>query len=291
LAVAFRGRRIKERVLQDPRGGKARSLPPFFCALCRPLQEPVFPWGFALPAPYIRYFLPVAFSSIPRPCIIIIMTIEELASSIDLAALSPITCGKDVEELARRALAYPFATLCVPPSHVALAAGLLEDSPIKVSTVIGFPLGYDITCVKALAAVKAVEDGAEELDMVMNQGAFHGGEFVLVEDEIRAVVEAAGGRAVKVIIECCYLNETRKARAVDIIVRAGAHFVKTSTGFGPGGATVEDVRILSRLSTGRISVKAAGGIKTLEDAMAMLRAGATRIGTSSGVEIVEALTA
>ncbi len=217
------------------------------------------------------------------------MTREELAGKIDLTILSPLTTETAVEELARKALAYPFATLCVPPCHVAPAVRLLEYSPIKVSTVTGFPLGYERTDVKVLAAVKAVGDGAEEVDMVMNQGAFHGGEYARVEDEIAALVSAVPGAAVKVIIETCCLDGPQKARAVEIIIRAGAHFIKTSTGFGAGGATAEDVRLLSELAGARAGVKASGGIKTLPQALAMLGAGADRLGTSAGIVIVESL--
>ncbi len=217
------------------------------------------------------------------------MTREDLAAMIDLAVLSPLAGRRDVEAAARGALSLPFATLCVPPCHVSLATALLGGSPAKVSTVVGFPLGYESTGVKAMAAGRAVADGASELDMVMNQGAFQVGEYGLVEDDIRAVVEAAPGITVKVIIECCYLDNGQKARAVEIIAGAGASFVKTSTGFGPSGATVEDVRLLTRLAAGRLGVKAAGGIRTIDDAMAMIGAGATRLGTSRGVEIVEDL--
>jgi len=217
------------------------------------------------------------------------MTREELAGKIDLTILNPLAGRTNIEELADRAMAYPFATLCVPPCHVGLTARLLIKTPIKVSTVAGFPLGYDRTDVKIMTALKAVEDGAVEVDMVMNQSAFHGGGYTYVEDEISALVRAIPEARVKVIIETCYLDDKQKARALEIIINAGAHFIKTSTGFGKAGAAVADVRFLSRLARGRAGVKAAGGIKTLEDALAMLKAGATRLGTSSGMEIVEAL--
>jgi len=217
------------------------------------------------------------------------MTREELAGKIDLTILSPLAGRTNIEELADRAVVYPFATLCVPPCHVGLAARLLIKTPIKVSTVAGFPLGYDRTDVKIMSALKAVEDGAAEVDMVMNQSAFHGGEYASVEDEISALVSAIPDTRVKVIIETCYLDDKQKARALEIIINAGAHFIKTSTGFGKAGAAVADVRLLSRLAGGRAGVKAAGGIKTLEEAMTMLKAGATRLGTSSGMEIVGAL--
>jgi len=217
------------------------------------------------------------------------MRISELAGKIDLTILSPLATEADVKGLAEKAMAYPFATLCLPPCHVALGAGLLKDSTIKVSTVAGFPLGYERTEIKCAGAVRAFEDGAVEIDMVMNQGAFHDAELALVEDDIASLVSAVPGALVKVIIETCYLDDRQKASAIEIILKAGAHFVKTSTGFGPAGAEVEDVRLLSKLAGKKIGVKAAGGIKTLEQAMAMIKAGADRLGTSSGVEIIEAL--
>ena len=218
-----------------------------------------------------------------------LMNAAELASIIDLALLSPLVWRPDVQGMARRMSSLPFAALCVPPSLVAYAARLLRGSGVGVCTVIGFPLGYEDPRLKAEGARRAVEDGAAELDMVMNQGAFHAGEYSLVEDEIAAVVRAGGGVPVKVIIECSRLGREEKLRALEIVVSAGAGFVKTSTGFGPGGATVEDVRLLSRAARGRVGVKAAGGIRTAGEALAMVEAGATRIGTSRGVEIVEAL--
>ncbi|MFQ5354574.1 MAG: deoxyribose-phosphate aldolase [Thermodesulfobacteriota bacterium] len=216
------------------------------------------------------------------------MTIEELANKIDLTILNPLATAADVERLAKKALVYPFAGLCVAPCHALLAAKLLKDSPIKVSTVAGFPLGFETTEEKVLAVRRAFGDGAAEVDMVMNQSAFHGGEYTLVEDEIRAVVSAVPGALVKVIIETCYLTGEQKARAVEIIIKAKARFIKTSTGFAGEGALVEDVRLLTELAANRAGVKASGGIKTLAHAMAMLKAGAERLGTSSGIEIVEA---
>lgn len=219
------------------------------------------------------------------------MTNDDLARKIDVTILNPLAGTADVERLALKARSYPFATLCLPPCHVALAVKLLEGTSIKVCTVAGFPLGYERTDVKVLAALRAVEDGAQEVDMVMNQSAFHGGEYGLVADEISAVVSAIPSAMVKVIIETCCLDERQKTEAVEIIIKAGAHFIKTSTGFAAAGATAEDVRLLSRLADGRAGIKAAGGIKTLDHALAMIGAGAERLGTSSGIEIVEALKA
>ncbi|MBI5599785.1 MAG: deoxyribose-phosphate aldolase [Deltaproteobacteria bacterium] len=210
-----------------------------------------------------------------------------LAGKIDLTLLKPDATRKDVEGFIRKALAYPFATVCVPPSYVFLASSLLKGSRLKVSTVVGFPLGYQTTKVKAFEAKEAVEHGGAEIDMVMNISAFKSGDFQAVEEEIAAIVAEAPLAAVKVIIEACCLTDEEKVKALDIAVNAGARFVKTSTGFAFGGATINDVRLLKDAAQGRIQIKAAGGIKTLGAALDMISAGADRIGTSSGVEIVE----
>lgn len=217
------------------------------------------------------------------------MTKEDLAKRIDLTLLSPITTIREITSLAGKARQYPFATLCVPPCYVAAAAKALEGSPVRASTVIGFPLGYSAGGVKIREALKAIEHGAVELDMVMNIALFKSREHRAVEEDISGVVKAVHGSAIKVIIEACYLTDEEKGAALEISVNAGAHFVKTSTGFGPGGATVKDVRLLSEASKGRIKIKASGGIKTVQDAIKMIEAGAERIGTSSGLSIVEGL--
>jgi len=219
------------------------------------------------------------------------MTPEKLASFIDLSLLRPDATGRDIEELIRRAMPYPFASLCVPPCHVALATRLLKDSPIKVGTVIGFPLGYQTRETKVAEAREAFLSGAGEIDMVMNIALFKSGELARVEDEVLAVVSALPGAVVKVIIECFYLGEGEKIEALEIAVRGGADYVKTSTGFAGGGATVGDVRLLHEAAAGRIKVKAAGGIRTLSAAIDMIEAGAERIGTSMGVEMIAELKA
>jgi len=218
------------------------------------------------------------------------MTKEELAGKIDLTVLNPAATVKDIEDLAKKALIYPFATLCVPPCYASVAARALKGSPVRTSTVLGFPLGYNAVGVKRGEALKAVMDGASELDMVMNIALFKSGELRGVEEDISGVVKAVQGALIKVIIEACYLTDEEKLRALEISVNAGAHFVKTSTGFGPKGATVEDVRLLSKGSSGRIRIKAAGGIKTLDEALRMIEAGADRLGTSSGLSIVAGLS-
>ncbi|MBI1910377.1 MAG: deoxyribose-phosphate aldolase [Deltaproteobacteria bacterium] len=215
------------------------------------------------------------------------MTKEELAASIDLTLLRPDAAKKDIERLIIRALPFPFAAVCIAPCHAAFAAALLRNSPIKVCTVTGFPLGYSEPAVKLLEAVRAFESGAKEIDVVMNLSYFKSAEFKPAEDEISSIVKALPDATIKVIIETCYLTLEEKKRACGLVIDSGAHFVKTSTGFGTGGAKIEDIRLLSELSAGMIKIKAAGGIKTLKATLLMLEAGAHRIGTSSGIEIME----
>lgn len=215
------------------------------------------------------------------------MTSDELAGYIDLSLLRPDIRISDIEGLIRDAQKHPFASVCIPPCHIRLAAKLLGESPVKAGTVIGFPFGYQSMDVKLHEACDAVEEGADEIDMVMNISMFKSGEPAYVQDEISAIVSALSGIAVKVIIETCYLTAQEKVAACDLVINAGANFVKTSTGFGLAGATVEDVRLLVDAVAGRIKVKASGGIRNLDDALKMIEAGASRIGTSAGVKIVE----
>jgi len=212
-----------------------------------------------------------------------------VAEHIEHTLLKADASVKDIMELCQKAKEYGLFGVCVNPCYVQLAKNLLSDCATKVVTVIGFPLGADLTAVKAFAAKKAVEDRADEIDMVINIAALKGHNDDFTEGDIRAVVEAAAPRPVKVIIETCLLNEEEKIRACRLIAQAGAAFVKTSTGFSRAGATVEDVELLHREAEKYgIRVKAAGGIRTYEDAMAMLRAGAERLGTSAGDKIAAA---
>src|SRR5574337_686853 len=213
-----------------------------------------------------------------------------LAGYIDLTLLKPDAPAVEVESFAASALKYPFAALCVPPCHVKRVFNIAaknKEHGVKVATVAGFPLGYNIKGSKLFEAERAFEDGAVEIDMVMNLSLFKSGELREAELEIAELVRRLPQAVVKVIIETGYLIDAEKAAALDIVVAAGAHFVKTSTGFGPGAATVKDVELLSKRAAGRIGVKASGGIKTLDDALAMIRAGATRLGTSAGIRILE----
>lgn len=217
------------------------------------------------------------------------MESAELVSSpaplIDHTLLKPETTRDQILRLCEEAVEYGFAAVCVPPLFVPAAADRLYGSEVKVATVIGFPLGYSTSAVKAFEAAASVTAGAAEIDMVIPLGSAREGQLDVVEEEIRQVVEAAGGALVKVILECCYLDDRLKSALTERAVAAGARFVKTSTGFAPGGATVADVRLLSQAAAGRIGIKAAGGIRDWETCRAMLAAGATRIGTSSGPAI------
>ena len=212
----------------------------------------------------------------------------DIAAMIDHTQLKAAATRGQIEALCQEAREHRFASVCVNPCHVARAAELLRGSGVKVCTVIGFPLGANTSEVKAFETRDAVANGAEECDMVVNIGALKDGDIELVESDIRAVVEAAGGATVKVIIETCFLTDEEKVLACQAAARAGADFVKTSTGFGGGGATPDDVALMRGAIPERMQVKAAGGVRAYEDALAMIEAGASRIGASSGVAIVAA---
>lgn len=215
----------------------------------------------------------------------------ELAKLIDHTNLKPMATGQEIGILCREALAYEFASVCIHPFYVSFAVNLLDNSPVQVCTVVGFPLGANTSAAKAWEAAEAVKAGATEVDMVINVGALKGGQSNLVRQDIQGVVEgarAANDQAlVKVILETCFLNSEEIKTACLLAKEAGANFVKTSTGFGPGGATVENV-ILMRETVGEaMGIKAAGGVRTYQEVLDMLAAGANRIGTSSGIDIVE----
>lgn len=210
-----------------------------------------------------------------------------LAAMIDHTALKAETSRAQIETLCKEALEYKFASVCVNPTNVALAAELLKsDDAVKVCTVIGFPLGANTPEVKAFETQDAIKNGATEIDMVLNIGALKDGDLSLVERDIRAVVEAASGTLVKVIFENCLLTKEEIKTAAELSVKAGADFVKTSTGFSTGGATVEDIRLMRETVGPDIGVKASGGVRDFEGAKAMIDAGATRIGASAGIAIV-----
>lgn len=209
-----------------------------------------------------------------------------IASHIDHTLLKPDATSEQVERLCAEAVEHRFAAVCVNSCNVALCRRRLEKSGVRICSVVGFPLGAVVSEAKAAEAEQAVFRGADELDIVANIGWLKAGEAKRYADEIKQVVAAARGRPVKVIVETCLLTDAEKERAVRIVAESGAKFVKTSTGFSTGGATQEDVRLLARVAQGRIAVKASGGIRDLATARLMIDAGATRIGTSSGVRIV-----
>ena len=215
-------------------------------------------------------------------------TKEKLAARIEHTLLKAEATAGQVLTLCEEAVFHGFAAVCVNPVYIEIVAGRLKGTPVKACSVVGFPLGANTSAGKAFEAGLAVKLGAQEIDMVIQVGALKAGEHDLVKKDIRAVVEAAQGAIVKVIIEACYLNEKEKKIACELILAAGAHYVKTSTGLGSGGATLEDVRLLRQTVGNRLKIKAAGGIRIYEQAVAMLEAGADRIGTSSGVAIVQA---
>ncbi len=217
-------------------------------------------------------------------------TKASLAAAIDHSLLKAIATGEQVRELCAEARAFGFSSVVVNPAWVALCARELAGSAIGITAVVGFPLGANATKTKEAEAAHAVAEGATGIDMVINLGAAKSGDWRAVEEDIRAVVKAADGVAVKVIIETCYLGNAEKAKACDAAARAGARCVQTSTGFGTGGATVEDVRLMKKaVAEHGLAVKASGGIRSYHEAILMLDAGADRIGASSGVAIVSEL--
>jgi deoxyribose-phosphate aldolase len=212
---------------------------------------------------------------------------EQLAQLIDHTNLKPEATEDDIRRLCDEAKQHLFAAVCLNPIYVSLAATLLVDSPVRVAAVVGFPLGANETDTKAYETKQAVYAGADEIDMVLPIGALKSGKHDVVLKDIRAVVQAAQGAVVKVIIEACLLTDAEIVRACQISQEAGAHFVKTSTGFSAHGARVEDVRLMRQTVGEKMGVKAAGGIRTYEQAMAMAQAGANRLGTSGSVKIME----
>jgi len=221
------------------------------------------------------------------------LTAAQLALFIDHTFLKPDGAPDAVRKLCREAAAYGFASVCVNPCEVARAAKLLKGTPVKICSVVGFPLGQCCAATKAFEAARAVQDGAHELDFVVNvrllKAAARGRRSALNElrRELELCVSSAGSAVTKLIIECCFLTDDEKVFACRLAKEAGFDFVKTSTGFGPGGATVGDVKLMRRTVGAKMGVKAAGGIRTLADALAMIGAGASRLGCSAGVAIME----
>jgi deoxyribose-phosphate aldolase len=212
--------------------------------------------------------------------------VTKIAGTIDHTLLKPTALPEDIAKVCSEARDFKFATVCVNPGYVSLAAGLLKGSEVGITTVVGFPLGANLSEAKAWEANRALELGATEIDMVINIGRFLAGDYSLVEEDIRQVVKAAQGAVVKVILETAFLNPAQVAEASRISCSAGAHFVKTSTGFASRGASIEDIRIMRQVVGPHLGVKASGGIQNRETALAMLEAGANRLGASAGIAIV-----
>lgn len=219
------------------------------------------------------------------------MATTNIAAMIDHTLLKPEATKQQIESLCQEAKEYKFASVCVNPTWVSTAKKLLHGSGVMVCTVIGFPLGATTSETKAFETKNAIENGADEVDMVINIGALKDHNDELVEKDIRAVVEAAKGKAhTKVIIETSLLTNEEKIRACELSVKAGADFVKTSTGFSTGGATAEDIALMRKTVGPELGVKASGGVRSTEDVQKMIEAGATRIGASSSIDIVNGLT-
>ena len=214
---------------------------------------------------------------------------KTIASMIDHTLLKATATPEQIVQCCNQAKQYNFASVCANPCFVKLMSEELKGSGVKVCTVIGFPLGANSAEVKAFEAAKAVEDGADEIDMVINVGEIKAGNLKYVENEIKEVVRASQNAVVKVIIETCFLDDNEKVIACKLAQNAGAGFVKTSTGFGTGGAKAEDVRLMRQTVGNSMGVKASGGIRSLDDVLKMIEAGANRIGTSSGIAIIEGI--
>lgn len=213
---------------------------------------------------------------------------NNMAKYIDHTILNADATEKDIQRICIEAKEYDFKTVCINPGWVDYAAHLLEGTDVGITTVIGFPLGANTSEIKAAEAKQAVEKGVSDVDMVINIGALKNEDYPTVLNDIKAVVNAVDGKAiVKVIIETSLLNKTEKIRVCELAKQAGADFVKTSTGFSTGGATLDDVKLMRATVGPKMGVKASGGVRSYEDAVAMIEAGATRIGASSGIAIVQ----
>lgn len=210
----------------------------------------------------------------------------EINKYIDHTVLKATTTPKDIEKLCNEAKEYKFYSVCVNGCYVSLCKKLLVNTDVKVAAVIGFPLGAMSTEAKVYEAKKCIEDGANEIDMVINVGMLKAKEYDYVREEIRQIKEAIGTNVLKVIIETCYLTDDEKVKACELAVEAKADFVKTSTGFGTNGATFEDVTLMKKTVGNRAKVKASGGVKTYETAVKYIELGAERLGTSSGIQIM-----
>ncbi len=215
------------------------------------------------------------------------INVDAIAKMIDHTELKSSSGEKKIVNLCSEAKQFGFISVCINPAYVKFAKDQLQDSEVLVCSVVGFPLGMNISEIKALEAKKAVEDGAQEIDMVINVGAMREGRYDYVREDISQVVQASSPSHVKVILETCYLKDEEIVKACELAVDAGAHFVKTSTGFGAFGAFEHHVKLMRQTVGPDIGVKASGGVSNFKDAIRMINAGATRLGTSAGVVILE----
>lgn len=212
---------------------------------------------------------------------------NEIASIIDHTILKPDTTEEQVKKVCEEAKEYNFASVCVNPNYVKYVSEQLNGSDVKVTSVVGFPLGNTLPEVKAYETKKVIENGADEIDMVINIAALKNKNYDLVKEDIQAVVNASNNKMVKVIIEACLLTDEEKIKACEIAMKAKADFVKTSTGFSTGGATIHDVKLMKKVVGDNLGVKASGGVRDIEMASMMVESGANRIGASSSVSIVK----
>ncbi len=215
------------------------------------------------------------------------MTNKELYAHVDHTQLKAFATWKDIEKLCDEAVKYETASVCVPPCYIKRIHDKYEEK-VNICTVIGFPLGYSVTAAKVVEAKEAIKDGASEIDMVININAAKNGDFDKIEAEIKAIKEACGDKILKVIIETCYLTDAEKIKLCHCVTNAKADYIKTSTGFGTGGATFADVKLFSENVGKDVKIKAAGGIRTRDDMEEFIRLGADRLGTSSAISILEA---
>lgn len=210
---------------------------------------------------------------------------EEVYGHIDHTLLKAFSTWDQIQKIAEDAIKYQTASICIPPSFIKRVHEKYGDK-VRICTVVGFPLGYSVTDAKVLEAKRAIEDGAEEVDMVINIGDAKDHNYQAVEDEIKALRDACGDKILKVIIETCYLTDEEKIEICKCVTNAKADFIKTSTGFGTGGATLEDVKLFKEHVGPNVKIKAAGGMKVKDDLFAFLEAGAERLGTSSGISLL-----
>ena len=217
------------------------------------------------------------------------LTVQDIADMIDHSLLRPELTDEDVREGCRIAKQYNCVSVCVKPADVALCKTELEGSNVLLTTVVGFPHGSSTTATKIFEAKEALKDGAVELDMVLNIGKLRSGEYEYIEQEIKAICDLSheAGAIVKVILENCYLTDEQKVKACQISERAGADFVKTSTGFGTGGATIEDLKLMRKTCTSKVRIKAAGKVRTLDNLLAVREAGAVRSGATATIAMLE----